>query len=129
VAQGAKVIMSPASRAYLDMKYDEATSLGLTWAGLIDVQTAYSWDPAAQVEGVLEGDVLGVEAPLWSETLETMADVEFMAFPRLTGYAEIGWSPAEGRSWDEYRLRLGAHGPRLAAMEVNFYRAAEVPWR
>jgi hexosaminidase len=126
--QGAKVVMSPASRAYLDMKYDEATPLGLSWAGTIDVQTAYSWDPAGQLDGVQESDVLGVEAPLWSETLETLADVEFMAFPRLPGYAEIGWSPVDGRSWDEYRIRLGAHGPRLAAMGVNFYRSPEVPW-
>jgi hexosaminidase len=128
VQQGARVVMSPASRAYLDMKYDESTSLGLRWAGYIDVQTAYAWDPAAQLAGVSENDVLGVEAPLWSETLETLADVEFMAFPRLPGYAEIGWSPAEGRSWDEYRLRLAAHGPRLAAMGVNFYQSPEVPW-
>jgi hexosaminidase len=129
VQQGAKVVMSPASRAYLDMKYDESTPLGLTWAGYIDVQTAYTWDPAAQVAGVSESDVLGVEAPLWSETLETLADVEFMAFPRLPGYAEIGWSRADGRSWDKYRLRLGAHGPRLVTMGVNFYRSSEVPWQ
>jgi hexosaminidase len=128
VQQGAKVVMSPASRAYLDMKYDESTPLGLRWAGYIDVQTAYAWDPATQVAGVSESDVLGVEAPLWSETLETLADVEFMAFPRLPGYAEIGWSPLEGRSWDDYRLRLAVHGPRLAAMGVNFYRSPEVPW-
>lgn len=128
VQQGAKVIMSPASKAYLDMKYDVSTPLGLNWAGYISVQDAYTWDPATQVDGVSEGDVLGVEAPLWSETLETMADVEYMTFPRLPGYAEIGWSPASGRSWDEYRLRLAAHGPRLAALGVNFYRSPSVPW-
>ncbi len=126
--QGAKVVLSPASRAYLDMKYDETTPLGLNWAGYISVQHAYAWDPAAQVDGVSESDILGVEAPLWSETLETLADLEFMAFPRLPGYAEIGWSPADGRRWDEYRLRLGAQGPRLTAMGVSFYPSPEVPW-
>jgi len=126
--QGAKVIMSPASRAYLDMKYDPSTPLGLNWAGYIDVKEAYTWDPATQVSGVSESNVLGVEAPLWSETLQTIADVEFMAFPRLPGYAEIGWSPETGRNWDEYRIRLAAHGPRLTAMGVNFYRSPRVPW-
>ena len=127
--QGAKVIMSPASRAYLDMKYDASTSLGFDWAGYIDVQDAYTWDPASQVEGVSESDILGVEAPLWSETLQTFHDVEFLAFPRLPGYAEIGWSPAVGRTWDDYRIRLGAHGPRLKAMGVNFYPSPLVPWQ
>jgi hexosaminidase len=129
VQQGAKVIMSPASKAYLDMKYNESTELGLDWAGLIEVSTAYNWDPATVVYGVNESDIVGVEAPLWSETLETIDDIEYMTFPRLCGYAEIAWSPADGKNWDEYRVRLGAHGPRLAALGVNYYPSAEVPWQ
>jgi hexosaminidase len=81
------------------------------------------------VADVSEGDILGVEAPIWSETLATMRDVEFMTFPRLPGCAEIGWSPMSGRGWDEYRNRLGAHGPRLTALGVNFYRAETIPWQ
>lgn len=127
--QGVKVIMSPASKAYLDMKYDASTSLGLDWAGYIDLPTAYDWDPATALNSVPEGNVLGIEAPLWSETLQTIQDIEYMAFPRLPGYAEIGWSPAASRNWDEYRLRLGTHGPRLTAMGVNFYRSSQIPWR
>ena len=34
-AQGNRVIMSPADRAYLDMSYDESSPLGLSWAGHI----------------------------------------------------------------------------------------------
>jgi hexosaminidase len=128
VRQGAKVIMSPASKAYLDMKYDASTPLGLDWAGHNSVKDAYIWDPARRVDGVSEGDVLGLEAPLWSETVQTVADIELLTFPRLAGYAEIGWSPAAGRDWDEYSLRLGAHGPRLTAMGVNFYPSPEVRW-
>lgn len=127
--QGVKVIMSPASRAYLDMKYDAATPLGLSWAGFTDEQDAYTWDPAAQVNGVTEGNVLGVEAPLWSETIDDISDVEYMAFPRLPGHAEIGWSPTAGRYWDEYRSRLGSHGSRWTAMGVNFYKSSQIPWR
>jgi hexosaminidase len=81
------------------------------------------------VAGVGESDILGVEAPLWSETLRTIGDIEFMAFPRLVGIAEIAWSPAAGRAWDEYRQRLAAHGGRLQALGVNFYRAPQIDWR
>ncbi len=129
VEQGAMVIMSPAAKAYLDMKYDPSTKLGLRWAGYTSVLDSYTWDPGRQVAGVGSRDVLGVEAPLWSETVRTIAEVEYLAFPRLMGIAEIGWSPARGRNWSEYRLRLAAQGPRLEALGVNFYRAPEVPWR
>ena len=129
VARGAKLIMSPATKAYLDQKYTRSTSLGLSWAGTTTVRDAYEWDPATQVEGVADRDVVGVEAPLWSETISTRADLDHLAFPRLLGHAEIGWSPAGGRSWSEYRQRLAAQGPRLRALGVAFYATAEVPWR
>jgi hexosaminidase len=128
VRQGAKVIVSPASRLYLDMKYDASTPLGLNWAGNVEVQDSYAWDPATFTADVSEGDILGVEAPIWSETLQTMRDVEFMAFPRLPGCAEIGWSPMESRDWDDYRVRLGAHGPKFTGLGINFYRSPQVPW-
>lgn len=127
--QGARIIMSPSNRAYLDMKYNDSSPLGLVWAGYVEVQDAYSWDPATLVDGVAENALLGVEAALWSETLESMADIEFMVFPRLPGIAEIGWSPAAGREWEEYRARLAAHAPHLDAMGVNYYRSEQVPWR
>jgi hexosaminidase len=129
VGQGAKVIMSPAAHAYLDMKYDAASPLGLQWAGYSSVRDAYAWDPARTVPGVGAGDVLGVEAPLWSETVQSIRDAEFLAFPRLIGIAEIGWSPARGRSWADYRQRLGAQAPLLDSLRVNYYRAPEIPWR
>jgi len=129
VKKGMKVIMSPAPKAYLDMKYVASTPLGLKWAGYIEVQTGYAWDPATEVSGVAESNVLGVEAPLWSETIQNIKDIEYLAFPRLPGYAEIGWSPATGRNWDEYRVRLGAHGPRLTALDVYFYKSPLVDWQ
>jgi len=61
-ANGSKLIMSPANRAYLDMQYDTSTYLGLFWAGRIEVKDAYSWDPATLMEGVGEDSILGVEA-------------------------------------------------------------------
>ncbi len=126
---GSKLIMSPANRAYLDMQYDPASYLGLFWAGRIEVRDAYMWDPATLMEGVSEGSILGVEAPLWTETLATIREVESMAFPRLAALAEIGWSAQAARDWDDFRVRLGGQGPRWQAMGINFYRSAQVPWK
>ena len=47
------VILSPADAVYLDMKYDADSPLGLTWAnGPTSVERAYSWEPAAVIDGV-----------------------------------------------------------------------------
>jgi hexosaminidase len=129
VARGASLIMSPANRAYLDMQYDKETALGLSWAGRIEVSDAYSWDPAKEMPGVPEAAIVGVEAPLWTETLATIGEVEFLGFPRLAAIAEIGWTPQARREWEDFRVRLGAQGPRWQAMGLNFYRSPQIPWK
>lgn len=129
VKKGAKVILSPAKHAYMDMKYDSTTVLGLKWAGYTEVDDGYIWDPASLVEGIDRANILGVEAPLWTETIETLDDIEYMIFPRLPGYAEIGWTSSEHRDWDEYKIRLGKQKQRFEAMGINFYPSPLVPWQ
>jgi hexosaminidase len=121
-------VLSPASKAFLSMKYDEHTELGMSWAGYVEVRDAYEWEPTAVLKGVGENHVLGVEAGVWTETLDTLDEVEFMTFPRLAGIAEVAWSPATTRSWESFRRRLAGHGSRWSAMGVNYYRSPQVPW-
>lgn len=127
VKQGARIMMSPAKKTYLDMQYDSTTKFGLHWAGYIEVDDGYNWDPATLVKGISKENIIGIEAPLWSETVTNIKEVEYMIFPRLPGYAEIGWSPAN-RNWDEYKIRLGKHGSRMKAMGIDYYKSTRVPW-
>jgi hexosaminidase len=129
VARGGKVILSPGPKTYLDMKYDSTTVLGLRWAGLIEVRDAYDWNPATLLPEISESGLLGVEAPLWAETLVKLEDYEYMAFPRLVALSEVGWSAQTARDWESFRVRLGEQGPRLSALGVNYYRSPQVPWR
>jgi hexosaminidase len=129
VEKDVKIIMSPASRMYMDMKYDSTTKLGLHWAGYIEVKDGYNWDPATYMNGITEGNIIGVEAPLWTETILTLDDIEYMVFPRMPGYSEIGWTPASERNWDEYKERLADHGLRWNQLDINYYRSPQVPWK
>ncbi|MEI7421276.1 MAG: beta-N-acetylhexosaminidase [Prolixibacteraceae bacterium] len=129
VSKGVKIIMSPAAKAYLDMKYNPQTHLGLKWAGYVEVDTGYKWDPATLVPGISKENILGIECPLWSETVKNMSDIESLVFPRLPGYAEIGWTDASARNWAEYKIRLGSHGARFKAMGINFYASPKVLWK
>jgi hexosaminidase len=126
---GTRLVLSPANKVYLDMKYDDRTVLGLNWAGNVDVHVPYDWDPATLLPKVPESAILGVEAPIWSETLVTMDDVEFMAFPRLPAVAEVAWSPQGARRWTDFRARLAAHAPRWTALGINAYWSPKVDWQ
>jgi hexosaminidase len=125
---GAKVLLSPGKRTYLDMKYTDATELGLKWAGLIEVRDAYDWDPANYMKDVTEPNIVGVEAPIWSETVRNITAVQYLAMPRLPALAEVAWTPQASRSWDGFRTRLATHAPRWNFLGVNYYRSPQIPW-
>ena len=125
---GTKIVMSPANHAYLDMKYNKKTPLGQNWAGYVDVNTAYGWDPGHYLTGVSPSAIAGVEAPLWSETLVTSANIEYMAFPRLPALMELGWSAEASHNQTAFDARLGAQGPRWHVMGVDYYKSTQVTW-
>ena len=111
VEQGGRVILSPANVAYLDIKYpptesgNAAEQLGLEWAdGPTSVPSSYLWEPADIIPGLDDDAILGIEAPLWTETNTTFDHLELMAFPRLAAIAEIAWSPRAPRDWDEFEI-------------------------
>ncbi|WP_346097621.1 beta-N-acetylhexosaminidase [Streptomyces olivaceiscleroticus] len=126
--KGTKLVLSPADRAYMDMQYTKDTPWGLHWAGYVSVRRSYDWDPGSYLPGAPAGSVLGVEAPLWSETLSRSDQVEYMAFPRLPGIAELGWSPVSTHDWDTYKVRIASQAPRWEALGIDYYRSPEVPW-
>jgi hexosaminidase len=133
VERGGRLILSPADVAYLDMKYDVAQPLGLDWAhGPTPVTEAALWEPSEILPGVGDEQILGIEAPIWTETLATIDEIEFMAFPRLAAIAEIAWSKrvdaAPIARFDELGPRLVAFCARLDALGVNYYRAPDLPW-
>jgi hexosaminidase len=113
------------------MQYDSTSRIGLHWAAYIDVDSGYMWEPITYSQGAEAIDwgknVLGVEAPLWTETVATMDDIEYLVFPRLPGYAELGWSTGTN-SWEEYKVRLGKHAPRFKALDIDYYKSPKVPW-
>jgi hexosaminidase len=128
VSKGAMILMSPSKKAYIDMQYDSTSKFGLNWAAYIEVDSAYKWDPAKMIQGVGRENIIGVEATLWSETISTMDEIEYLAFPRLPSIAEVGWTAPVSRDWNEYRERLGKHGERMHAMGIDYYPSKQVPW-
>nr|WP_274637732.1 family 20 glycosylhydrolase [Microbacterium bovistercoris] len=130
-AGGGRMILSPADAVYLDMKYDADSPLGLTWAnGPTSVRRAYDWEPTAVIAGLADSDILGVEAPLWTETIRTAAHLDAQAFPRIAAAAEIAWSPAAApeRTWASFRERVGMLGPLWTAAGIGFFASPEIEW-
>ena len=126
--QGNKVLLSPAKKTYLDMQYDSLSRIGLHWAAYIELDSAYLWDPVTYVKGLAKADILGVEAPLWSETVTNREDINYLAFPRLAALAEVAWTSKEKRSWEGFASRIPIQGDRWTIQGVDFYKSPKVTW-
>jgi hexosaminidase len=126
--QGNQVLLSPAKKSYLDMQYDSLSRIGLHWAAYIELDSAYLWDPATYVKGLAKEDILGVEAPLWSETVTNRADINYLAFPRLAALAEVAWTSKEKRSWEGFASRIPIQGDRWTIQGVDFFKSPKVTW-
>jgi len=121
---GNKIVMSPANKAYLDLKYDKDAPIGLHWAGYNSIENSYNWDPELMIKGLNANNIIGVEAALWGETIKSMSDAQYMIFPRLLSLSEVAWSPQNKRSWPGFSKRLAQHLHSFEQQGIN-YRALE----
>lgn len=128
VRSGARVLLSPGPHAYLDMKYDASTELGLEWAGHIELRDAYEWEPSTFLDGVPADAVEGVEAAVWTETIRTLDELTAMLLPRLAALAEVAWSSPERRDWADFRARVARHGSVWDRAGLAWYASPQVDW-
>jgi len=86
--EGFPVVLSPADYTYLDLAYsDSPEEIGLNWAGYVDERKTFSLQPREYV-----GDIIGVEAALWSSQLRSFDDITYQMFPKVLGTAERAWN-------------------------------------
>ena len=117
---GHDVIMCPTSHCYFDYRQSGVPGEPGAFA-VITLEKVYAFDPCP--EGLSTEDakhVLGVQANVWTERMETPERVEFMTFPRACALSETAWSSREGRDVEAFMARLAVHFLRLDALHVHY---------
>ncbi|AOZ72921.1 hypothetical protein BK816_06125 [Boudabousia tangfeifanii] len=107
-AQGYKLLNANAAHAYLDQKPNLKDPRGLTWACAkgLKVTDAYNWDPLKDFPLEVHSQIIGIEAPLWSETVRSLEDALYLQYPRLSALAEVAWSRPENLDWNGFQRRM-----------------------
>ena len=86
--EGFPVVLSPAAYTYLDLAYSDAPDeIGLSWAGYVDERKTFALQPKDY-----KGDIIGVQAQLWSSQLRSFDDATYQMLPKALGVAERGWN-------------------------------------
>jgi len=86
--EGFPVVLSPAAYTYLDLAYSDAPDeIGLSWAGYVDERKAWALQPKDY-----KGDIIGVQAQLWSSQLRSFDDATYQMLPKALGVVERAWN-------------------------------------
>ncbi len=102
--QGKDAIMTPNSHFYLD--YYQSTDIDnepLAIGGYLPIDVCYSFEPYA--EGMTEEEkahIIGVQANLWTEYIETNDHLEYMLLPRMAALSEVQWCQEGNKCWERF---------------------------
>lgn len=93
IERGGKVIFSNMSALYFDYPH-----------GINSLNKVYHYQPAVMGKSYADSpNMLGYEAALWSEQVETPEHLEELLFPRLYAVSEIAWNEAGDYADFEHR--------------------------
>ena len=126
---GHDVVMCPEQRLYLDHRQSDHPDEPVPVGHLSTVDSVYRYRVVPP--GADPARVLGAQANIWTEYLDTPERVDYAAFPRLAAFAEVVWSDPADRDAPAFTDRLARHHlPRLDALGVAYRPlAGPHPWQ
>ena len=104
VAAGHEAIMSPSKYCYIDQPQDAPFTQPQAIGGYLPLSKIYSYD--ADYPNLTDDErrrILGVQANLWTEYVQTADHAELMLYPRVLAIAETGWSMTQNRDYEAFR--------------------------
>ncbi len=117
---GYDVIMSPTSHCYFDYyqaRLGEPKAIG----GYLPWEKVYEFDPVPRdISAEAASHILGGQANIWTEYMDSWDHVEYMTLPRLSALAEVLWIPAMNRSKETFEERINAVLPKFTRRSYHY---------
>ncbi len=114
---GGAAILSPFTNLYYDYPY-----------ALTPLKKTYRYRPTLRgVRKRSEANILGVEAAIWTEWVETEKKLFFNTLPRLAATAETGWSTREKLRYAGFLRRLVPHNALYGRLGLAYAQGVEKP--
>jgi hexosaminidase len=104
------VIMTPGSHCYFDHYQANPQTEPLAIGGYTTLEKVYFYKTIPDTLSRKEAKhILGTQANVWTEYMETPEYVEYMILPRMTALAEVNWTYPSNKDWDSFKNRIKKH--------------------
>lgn len=128
--RGNDVIMTPTDYCYLNFyQANPAFQPPAMPETLVTLEKVYGFDPMPKgLNAAQQKHILGGQANLWTEYINTSEMAEYMLLPRLCAMAEVLWSPREKKPWENFRTRVARNIIRLKNNDYHVGVGSFKPW-
>ncbi len=117
------VIMSPSQYCYYDYYQEDPEFAPLEIGHFLPLDTAYAYDPLpGELTPEEQRYIIGPQANVWGEYIQTPEYLEYMAFPRLLAMSEVQWTNPDRKDFEDFTYRLADEFKRLDYNKVNACR-------
>ena len=122
---GHDTVLSPWPTLYFDNRQSSLPTEVPGRLNIVSLEDVYRFEPRDSTLDQSAGrHVLGVQADLWTEHMQTEDRVQWMAWPRAAAVAELGWSAPERRNWRNFLRRLTPMFGRYTALGITYADSA-----
>jgi len=113
INNGRQVIISNFFSLYLDYPYS-----------LTPLKKTYNFNPILKKVKNPE-NIIGIEAPLWTEWVNDSSKLDFQIFPRLAAVAEVSWTNKENKDYYFFLSRLKHLYKLYDKLGINYAKSKE----
>lgn len=117
------IVFSPRKPMYFDYAQDSLQVHGVGWKkfGVNSYHKVYDWDYSTfDVDFSKGGKILGIQANMWTERVDTPDRLDYLVYPRIIALAENAWTAREQKDIENFDLRLKEQFRLLRADDIYF---------
>ncbi len=116
---GLPVVMTPSSHLYFDYYQENPGTEPKAIGGFIPLEKVFRYNPLEGLAPEAASRIRGIQSNLWTEYIQNLAHLEYMAWPRGAALAERAWNPVE-TDFPAFRKRLAPYLKLLDLKKVNY---------
>lgn len=107
---GFDAIMTPTTYCYFDYcQSREPDNEPVGIGGFISWEKVYNYEPLEGMPAGADKHILGVQANLWTEYIQTNEHLEYMLLPRLLALSEVQWCTPANKDEASFKAKLAGH--------------------
>jgi len=127
LTKGYQTVLCPRLPLYFDFVQDSTHQYGRKWNKLYNpIEQVYQFDARSFATNVKEQTlILGIQADLWTETVDGDSRLDYLLFPRIAALAEAAWTKNSHKDFTVFSNSLKPHLTLYGQAGLYYYNPSK----